>query len=378
MLSLVSPLMRTLIQVHFWLLSFGYFWMSIPSSQFIRGVMTYGIPVLSLIEIVREACLLWIFPKWARRLEALGRHEKALALMRRSVRAFTPLSGRHTPSKLHLYAMGLMCENAGRHGEASEIWSEIASQSGLATGFEAGVRGRLANSLEQEGDLQGAIRQRDIARQKLERATNAGRENWSVLLQKGKRAREANDFSQASAFFQRAFDDPKPRLTEAQRPVIQIEIASQLAVATQLNGEYARAASAARQVAALATTPAMRAQGWRLLSNALLAQNSLDEALEATRAALAESQKLGNQQMVAHTRAQCAHLLLMMGHIEAALRECEIAIALEPDSARFAFHAAANCHSLQGNYGSAREYIERAPNQNSFLARRCTVDARIA
>ena len=361
MLIVLSPVARWVLRLQFWLFGHGYFWLGIHLPHIIRGVFVYGLVALWLAEIVREILLLWVVPKRARRLATLGRNEKSLALMQSSVRAFTPLLGTRPLYLTRAYSLGVMLQNAGRFGEACEVWQQIARRRGLAPGFEADVRRRFANDLENEGDARGAARQRDIARQKLDRTANTrGGECWSVSLQNAKSAQDANDFPAALQLFERALDAPKFGLLGAQRDAVEAELACHVSLAAHHCGDNARAQSAARQTIELAKNPFMRAQGYRCLANALSTQNRLDDALDASRAALSECEEHGDEQIVADSRAQYALLLTNMGQVEAALRECEIAADMGLHASRMALHGAANCHSLRGDYAAARDCLERA------------------
>lgn len=361
MFILVNPLRLWLLQFRYWLLTHGYFWLAINLPQVLRSALMWGLAALWLAEIVREVRLLWILPKRARRLATLGQHEKALAIMERSVRAITPMLGTRPLYFVRAYSLGVMLENTGRFAQACEVWQEIARRRGMKPGFEANVRNRWANDLENEGDVRGAAQQRNLSIQLLEKAQNAGKgDNWSVLLENAKRARDANNFPEALRLFERALDAPKFGLLAPQRDALEAELACHVALSAHHCGDNERAESAARQTIEQAKLPFMRSQGFRSLALALSTQNRLDEALDASRCALAECEKHGDEQIVADSRAQYALLLTNMGQVEVALRECEISIEMGLHASRMALHGAANCHCLQGDYAAARDHLERA------------------
>ena len=361
MFALISPVQMWMIKARYWLFKNGYVWLAIHLPQVLYRTLIWGMAALWFGEIVREIRYLWILPKRARQLATRGQNEQAIALMRRCVSAFTPLLGTRPLYFTRAYSLAKMLENAGRYGEASDVWRDLAGRRGLKTGFEATVRSSWANCLENEGDLAGAAQQRALVQGQMETSENAGQgENWSILLEQGKRARDANHFSEAQQLFERALDAPKFGLLARQRDALEAEIACYLALAAHQNGDSARTESAARQSVENADSPFMRSQGLRTLALTLSDQNRLDEALDAARRSLRESEIHGDEHIIADGHAQYAMLLTNMGQVEAAIAECETAIAMGLHESRMALHTLTNCHALRGDYAQARAWLDRA------------------
>ena len=368
MLTLVSPIARWILALRYWLFSHGFFWLGLHLPQIIRGILVYGLVALWLIEVVREIRLLWVLPKRARRLSTLGHNEKALALMKRSVRAFTPLLGTRPHYFTRAYSLGVMLQNAGRFGRLVRSLGANRRASRLATGVPRPRCATAGPTIWKTRATRAVPRmQRDIAQQKMDRIANTrGGDGWQASLQNAKRAQDANNFPEALRLFERALDAPKFGLLSGQRDALEAELACHVSLSAHHCGDNERAESAARRTLEQAKIPFMRAQGFRALANALSTQNRLDEALEASRAALEECEKHGDEQIVADSRAQYALLVTNMGQVEAALRECEISIEMGLHASRMALHGAANCHSLQGDFASARDYLERARRAKAF------------
>ncbi len=355
------------LEAQIWLFTHGYVWLGLHLPRLLRRAPSNAFFLLWVVEIGREIRLLWVFPARARRLATRGEFERAIALMRRSVGAFTPLLGTRPLFWSRAFTLGQMLENARRHGEANAVWEDLARRPHLAPAFEAEVRKRWANGLEILGDLGGAERQRALVEDRIQNVEAAGGgQDWSILLQRGLSANDANRFSESLSLLERALDAPKFGLTAAKRDALEAEIACRVALAAYQCGNNGRAESAARLALEGAKTPFWRGQGFRTLALSLGTQNRLPEALEASRAAREESAKVGDANISAHDRSQYALLLLQSGQVKAALQEIEIAAATALDSSHVIHHHAANCHTLLGDYAAARAALERARRATPF------------
>lgn len=361
MLLLISPLRRWVWQAQLWLLSHGYFWLGVHLPRVLSRAASWSFLALWVGEIGREIRLLWVFPARARKLATRGEMERAIHLMRRSVGAFTPLLGSKPLYFTRAFTLGQMLENARRHGEANDVWQQIARRTDLNPAFEAEIRNRWANGLEILGDLDGATRQRALVADRVAQVEVAGgADHWSILFQRAKSALAANQFADAQELFERALEAPKFGLIGSNRDALETEIACRIALAAFQNGDNARAESAARLVIAGSKNPFWLSQGYRTLALTLGTQNRLPEALEASRAALENAGKVGDADALSASRAQHAMLLKFTGQVKAALEECEAAAASSLNSSRQAWSMAVDCHLLRGDYAAARHALEQA------------------
>ncbi len=365
---LFSPLARWIFHAQYWLLIHGYFWLGLNLPRLLRWAALGVVPLLWLLAHAREVFLLWVFPARAGRLARQGQTEKAIRTLRRSVDSWTPLLGTRPHFNLRLYKLAQMLENARRHGEACDAWERLANRPALPAGFEADIRKRWANNLENTGDFDGAARQRALADDRLgQTEAKGGGDDWSVLFERGKAAKEAHRYDEALALLERALAAPKPGALPAKVKEVNVEIASRVALSAHSAGRNERAESAARWVVEQAHSPFWRGMGAQTLALALGTLNRLPEALGASEVAIASLTEAGQEGPLNEARAHNALLLEQSGQVTAALAQCEAVAAAGSQTSRTALHVASNCHLLLGDYAAAREMLERARRVPPFI-----------